>query len=335
LLITTGHETTDVDITVGSPLKLYEIVGQTINVETEAPVPNVGLETITKSKNGLASTHSSGDLASDANGEFRIKNAMPGRYVIAPENNQASNTYGDSISFEVSDGDVSGLKIPMHSASTLTGTVSVEGNPDLPVADLLSQLRILADTVSTGLMSSTTSSPVSPDGRFRIAGMRPGKVGLSFGVGRTGPQGFSLIRIERNGVDVQDGVDVGVGQDVTELRLIIASGSSTLRGEVKIEGGPLEGVILYVMYRPTNGKPNSFFHADLDSRGHFLINNLIPGEYELMIGPMSVWVSGDKGGRTMSRMPTVKQNVVIGQGVDAAVTLVLSLRPAPPAQPQP
>jgi hypothetical protein len=332
--IATGRETADVDITVGSPLKLYEIVGQTVVAKTGAPVPNVDLELITTSKNGMASTHSGGGSGSNATGEFRIKNAMPGRYVIAPENNRASNTYGDSISFEVSDADVTGLKIPMHSASTLTGTVSVEGNIDAPVADILSKIMVSAHTLSDGLMSSTMSAPISPDGGFRIAGIRPGKVSLSSHVGRRGPEGFRLIRIERNGVDLRNGVDIGAGEDLTGLRLVMAAGTSVLRGEVKIEGGPLEDVNLYVICRPTNGNPNSF-SAELDTRGHFVIKNLIPGEYELMIGPMTVNTSGEKGSRTMNRMPTVKQNVVVGQGVDAEVTLVLSLRPEPPAPPRP
>jgi hypothetical protein len=332
--IATGHETADVDITVGSPLKLYEIVGQTVVAKTGAPVPNVDLELITTSKNGMASTHSGGGSGSNANGEFRIKNALPGRYVIAPENNPASNTYGDSISFEVTDADVTGLKIPMHYASILAGTVSVEGNIDIPVADVLSKVLVTAHTLSDGLMSSTTSSPIGPDGGFRIAGIRPGKVSLFSHVGRGGPEGIRFIRIERNGVELRDGVDVRVGEDVTGLRLVMAAGTSVLRGEVKIEGGPLEDVNLYVMYRPTDSNPNSFSQAELDTRRHFVIKNLIPGEYELMIGPMSVNTSGEKGGRTMNRMPTVKQNVVVGQGVDAEVTLVLSLRPEPPAPPQ-
>ena len=107
-------------------------------------------------------------------------------------------------------------------------------------------------------------------------------------------------------------------------------GSSVLRGDVKIEGGQLEGVNLYVLYRPTNGDPHRFYHADLDARRHFVIRDLIPGEYELMIGPMSVEVSGEKGSRMMNRMPTVKQTVVLGAGADVAVTLVMTLKPELP-----
>ncbi len=97
-------------------------------------------------------------------------------------------------------------------------------------------------------------------------------------------------------------------------------------GEVKIEGGPLEDVNLRVLYRPTNGDPHNFFSADLDTRRHFVIKGLTPGEYELMIGPMSVEISGEK----MNRMPIVKQTVVVGAGTDADVTLVMTLKPEPP-----
>jgi hypothetical protein len=65
------------------------------------------------------------------------------------------------------------------------------------------------------------------------------------------------------------------------------AGSSVLRGEVKIEGGPLEGVNLYVMYRPINGDSHMFSRAELDARGRFVIKGLTPGDYELVIGPMS------------------------------------------------
>jgi len=321
--VTTGRETIDVDITVGRPLKIYEIVGQLIVVETGAPVPNVGLEVVTTSEK--ATTHLSGAYSSNANGEFRIRGALPGHYVVAPENDAASNTYGDPISFDVSDEDVIGLKIPMHYASTLTGIATIEGSVDLPVLDDLSKLIIIAHTFSDSLVSGTTSSPIRSDGGFRITGIRPGKVNLFLSHARGGPEGLSLLRIERNGVEVRDEIEVRAGEEVNGLRLALGAGSCVLRGDVKVVGGTLEGVNLYVMYRPTNGVPHSYFRAELDTRRHFVIKGLIPGEYELMIGPMSVEVSGERGSRTMDRMPTVKQTVTIVPGTDAEVTLVMTL----------
>ena len=332
--VATGRDTTDVDITVGTPLKIYEIVGQLIVVETGAPVPNVGLEVITTSANGKNSTHLGGAFRSNANGEFRIPNALPGHYVVGPENDRVSNTYGDPISFDVKDEDVTGLKIPMHSASTVTGIVTIEGNVDPPIADVLSKLMIGAHTLSDNLTSSTVTSPINADGGFRITGIRPGKVSLSSFMQRGGPAPLRILRIERNGMELRDGVDVRSGEDINGLRLVLGAGSSVLRGDVKIEGGPLEGVNLYVMYRTTTGDPNRFYRAELDARRHFVIKGLTPGDYELVIGPMSVEISGERGSRMINRMPTVRQTVSIGAGSDAEVTLIMTLKPEPPAPPQ-
>ena len=331
--VETGRETTDVDITVGTPLKFYEIVGQLIVVETGAPVPNVGLEIITTSANGKEKTHLGGAFSSNVNGEFRIPNALPGHYVVTAENDPVSNSYGESISFDVKDENITGLKIPMHSASSLVGIVTIEGNVDPPIADVLSKLMISAHTLSDNLMSSV-SAPVKADGGFRITGIRPGKVSLSSFMQRGGPGAIRILRIEHNGVELREGIDVRGGEDINGLRLVLGAGSSVLRGDVKIEGGPLEGVNLYVMYRPTNGDTHRFYTAQLDSRRHFVIKGLTPGEYELMIGPMSVEVSGERGSRMMNRMTTVKQTVAIGAGADAEVTLVMTLKPEPPPRPQ-
>ena len=332
--VETGRETTDVDITVGRPLKLYDIVGQLILVETGAPVPNVGLEIITTRANGKESTHLGGAFSSDANGEFRIKNALPGHYVVNAENDPVSNTYGEPISFDVKDENVTGLKIPMHSASSLSGIVTIEGNVDPPSADVLSKLMISAHTFSDNLMSSTVTSPVKADGGFRITGIRPGKVSLYSFMQRGGPEALRMLRIEHNGVVLREGIDVRAREDINGLRLVIGAGSSVLRGDVKIEGGPLEGINLYVMYRSTNGDPQRFYSAQLDARRHFVITGLTPGEYELMIGPMTVEISGERGSRMMNRMPTVKQTVAVGSGADAEVTLVMTLKPEPPPRPQ-
>ena len=88
------------------------------------------------------------------------------------------------------------------------------------------------------------------------------------------------------------------------------------------------------MYRPTNADPQRFYRADLDARRHFVIKDLIPGEYELVIGPMSVEISGEKGSRMKNRMPTVKQTVAVGAGAEVEVSLTLILNSEPPLRPQ-
>lgn len=325
--VASGRETTDVDITVAKPLRIFEIAGQLINVETGGPVPNVGLEIISTSADGRQSTHLSGGSRSNANGEFRIQNALPGRYVIAPEGDRTSNTYGNPISVDVKDEDVTGVKIPMHSASTLTGIVTIEGSVYPFTPDVLSRLTVYAHTMTDNMTSSTVTSPINADGSFRITGIRPGKVTLASFMRREGSETFRMLRLERNGVELRDGIDVHPAEEINGLRLVLGAGTGVLRGDVKIEGGPLEGINLYVLYRSTSSESSMFYRAELDARRHFVITGLTPGDYELLIGPMSVEISGAGGSRMMNRMPTVKQTVTVGAGVDAEVTLVLTLKP--------
>jgi hypothetical protein len=221
----------------------------------------------------------------------------------------------------------------MHSASILTGIVTIEEAVDPPVADRLSNLLIGANTLSTNLMSATVTSPINANGDFRITGIRPGKVSLFSLMQHSGSAGPRILRIERNGMEIRDGIDVRPGEDINGLRIVMGIGSSVLRGDVKIEGGALEGVNLYVLYRPTNGDPHRFFRADLDARRHFVIKDLTPGEYELVIGPMSVNISGVNGSRMMNRMPTVKQTVAVGAGAEVEVSLTMILNPEPPHRP--
>jgi hypothetical protein len=132
-----------------------------------------------------------------------------------------------------------------------------------------------------------------------------------------------------NGVEQRNGIEVGPGEEVTGVRIVIGSGSGSgvIRGEVKINGGQLEDIRLYLLYRHSSPYSQSYRRVDVDARGHFIVEKLFTGDYELMIGPMSVQVTGDAGGKTMSRMPTVKQTVSVRSGAESDITLVLTLRP--------
>ena len=74
-------------------------------------------------------------------------------------------------------------------------------------------------------MRSTVTSPINADGGFRITGIRPGKVSLSSFMQRGGPAALRLSRIERNGMELRDGVDVRSGEDINGLKLVLGSHS--------------------------------------------------------------------------------------------------------------
>jgi hypothetical protein len=97
---------------------------------------------------------------------------------------------------------------------------------------------------------------------------------------------------------------------------------------LKVEGGQLKDVQLRLSYRRIDGDRNRYDGSvEIDARGRFLIEKLVAGDYELIVGPMGVMVTGDAGGETQNRLPTVKQTVNVRPETESNVTLVLSLRP--------
>jgi len=330
-----GAETTGVDIIIGRPQKTYAITGRVVNAENR-PLPGIELGVITYSEDGKSSANTSGGWRSDDKGAFRIESALPGHYLIYPRNDPSSNSFGEPISFEVKNEDVSGLEIKMSRGASISGVIVVEGVNDPAMRDKLSQLGVSANVLlqnpSTTLRDRPSdgfaSSQISGDGSFRVAGLRAGKAMIQLTWNSpSAPKEFFILRVERNGQEINNGIEVGQGEQITGVRVIIGAGSGVIRGQVKIEGGQLEGVRLDLYLRRASGDPHSYRSIELDTHGRFVIEKLVEGDYELLIGPMSVTVTGDAGGKTISRIPTVKQIVSVNPGAVSEVALVLSLRP--------
>ena len=53
------------------------------------------------------------------------------------------------------------------------------------------------------------------------------------------PKGFSIARMERDGVVATRGIEVKDGEQVTGVRVVLSYGSATLRGVVVLDNGPL------------------------------------------------------------------------------------------------
>jgi len=326
-----GSEAAGVDITVGAPLKLYEISGQVVDASTGLGISGVSLGVITRAAGGRMTIDQSGPWVTKTDGRFLIKGAIAGDYSIYPMSDPVSNSYGEPVEFKVEDGDIAGLQLAMRRASSIYGTVIVDGSGGAGAAVMSdnSGLMLYANPLDGNSNAGRSSVRAGADGTFRLSGLRPGKYGLMvMGSSATaGSNGFRILRVERNGTLLPDGIEVNSGEDVAGLTVVVGAGNGLIRGNVKIEGGPLEGVTPYVNCRPVsaNGDTGSIGH--LDARGHFVIGGLLPGEYELTIGPMHAYVNGGAASRTMARMPTVKQIVNVTPGSETEVTLVMTLRP--------
>jgi len=324
--VTAGGEATGVDITLSQPLQTYAASGRIIDAETGQPVANIPYGIGRLDENGRLSSYSSGPAwLTLAEGEFRLNDLAPGRYSVYVRPASDSNSYSDPVTFEVVNADVSGLEVKLRRGASISGAAVIEGPSDPTVLAKLSQLELGVFVQTTEMaVPSNQWIKIGPDGSFRIGGLRSGKVRFGLRGGSRVPQGFSLLRIERDGVEQRDGIEITPSEQVIGVRLVIAYGNAEILGQVKIEGGALpEGIHLRVLARRTDEPPNRYsLNAEVDARGRFEFKGLAAGDYELVIGPMSVYHSG---GAPRQQLPTAKQTITVANGAKLPVTLVFDL----------
>ena len=171
-------------------------------------------------------------------------------------------------------------------------------------------------------------SRIGSDGAFSLKGLRPGKVTIqAFSV--TGGA-LKIARIERGGVEMTEGIVVTGREDITGVRIVFGKGSGKIRGQVQVTGGALpDGWRMTVMV--SGGKNTSSFdssssyYADVDGKGRFVIEGLLPGEYELMLS-VQPEINPNSPPQPVQNMPApVTQKVVVTKGQEAQVTVTLDL----------
>src|SRR5262249_45037283 len=119
-------------------------------------------------------------------------------------------------------------------------------------------------------------------------------------------------------------IQIQNGQHITGVRLVTTSGNGIIRGVVRIENGTLSPTAhLFVQVLKVGDEtPNRGGGVEADARGHFLVEGLPAGDYELRVTAYSP---------AASRRPpmSAKQIVTVNEGAAAEVTLTLDLTPSP------
>lgn len=319
-----GSEAANVDIALGRRSETYAVSGRVVDAETGKPVPNVRyvFGALSKDGNEINNYGSNGGRTNDL-GEFHMEGVTPGHYVAFVMNDDGSNAYSDAARFEIIDGDVSGLVVKTHRGATISGVAVIEGTNNRAILAMLPQLG-LGISVTTRELSTPDyrRQTINADGSFRIGGVRPGKAVLYLG-GTQYQKGFLLLRVERDGVEQRDGLEIGQSeQEITGVRVVIGYGTGVIRGQVQVQGGKLpDGMRLRGWARPiSEARTQGITQVVVDARGRFIIEGLLGGEYELRLNAYSTSV------RTPSQhLPTVTKTVSVTDGAESTVTIVLDL----------
>lgn len=321
--VSEGSEATNVDIALGGPARTYSARGRIINSDTDQPMPNtrVGLQVF--SQHGTSATGNAAE--STKNGEFTVENLPPGKYAVYSEPPADSDWHSEAVQFEVTDRDVEGLVIKTSRGASVSGVVILEGTDDLKVRTNLLTARVVGQIMDGYLGRSEPSSTINPNGSFRITGLAAGR--LMFHLQPREP--LRVIRLERDGMLYPRGVEIKEREQVTGLRVVVGYANGAISGVIRLPTGlelPTPPRLRVVVRRTEDLTPGSYGPpVEADARGHFRIDGLIPGTYEVVV---SVFMTAPPA--QPPSIPPARQTVVVTNGTVADVTITLQMpKPSP------
>ena len=318
-------EARNIDITLGRTLPGFMASGKIVDRETSQPVAGVRLAA-RRAVNSNQSSIVGIPALSDSQGSFRLDNLTPGKYsiIIVPQPGIEVRT-DSAAPFEVIDQNVTGLLVQTARGLTVTGMVVLDGDYDPNIFAKLAQLRLSA------YVRSGTPNPIfgrdttlSSDGAFRIGGLGPGILNFSISQqDRREAVGFAIVRVERDGVVQPRGVELK-DEQMSGVKIVVSYGTGSVRGELKFENGtlPANGRAVVSLRKPSG--PGSFRPYSPDLRGHFLMEGIRAGTYDLYV---NVYLG-------QGRPLVTKQAVTVSEGAVSDVVVRVDLKPNPEPTPQ-
>ncbi|HWN10947.1 MAG TPA: carboxypeptidase-like regulatory domain-containing protein [Pyrinomonadaceae bacterium] len=323
-----GGEAANIDITVGRSLRGFTAVGLVLDGETNQPVTNLrlGLQRVV----GQPRAFVGASAVSDQRGEFRIENILPGKYAVSIMSQPNLQVQAESVSFDVIDQDVTGITVRTSKGASIAGTLVIEGTADKAVLTRIPRFQLQVYMQNEGNFSGGyQQAQLSPDGTFSVGGLRSGRANfILFGEDFAQPKGFSLARIELNGVVQARGLEVKPGEQISGVKVVFTYATGIVRGNVNIANGPLPiGARIMVRLAKTGEPSQGLRPQEADSRGHFVIEGVPAGSYELFV---STFIPGSR-----QRPPSSRQTVSVADGATIEVAVTLGLNPKRDPVPNP
>jgi hypothetical protein len=318
-----GSETTNVDISLGSPMQMFTVSGRVIDGEKGLPVPNVRFAF--QRRLGERFDIADSMAVSNSGGDFTVEGVIPGKYSVVLFGNPNQEVRAEATAFDVIDQDVSGLTVRLIKGASISGVVVLEPEDKKAFAKLAElQLRgYVTAAPGTPISGQSSFCEIDPDGSFRLPGLSPGQLNLWLSATRGAAplKGFTLLRVEHNGGVMTRGLEIKEGDQLTGVRVVIGYGTASIHGVVKIENGPVaDGVRLFArIFKP--GSPSmNIAGAPVDARGQFLLEGVPAGVYELSVTGLA----------PNAKQVTSKREINVQDGVVNEVSITLDLMPVKP-----
>ena len=271
---------------IDASAQMYSATGRVIDAVTAQPLAKTHFvygQPINSIDNGGFASFKIG--LTDSAGEFRLQQLKPGHYALYISSSlDRSDLYSDVLSFDVIDADLANLEVQARHGSRISGFIVPAGVTNGTSLAALSSVKVVAAVPSIGNLrvGIANVTNISPDGSFQFTGLRPGKAHINLKADNEVLNGLSILRIERNGEELKQGIEIKPGEDILDLRIMIADGTGVIRGQVDVVGGTLPAGA-----RITASISNKLHfangYAQVDQDGRFVISGLAAGTYEVVL----------------------------------------------------
>jgi carboxypeptidase family protein len=330
-----GSEATGIDITLGGASSGYEALGRVIDAETGNPIQQVSLMCFgigAEGNKGFSGYN--GNAKTDAQGQFRFAGLPSGRYSLSLSPDMDILTGGieyyiENATFEIAESSSTGIEVRAKRGGSISGVVVMDNNTASSLRNKLGQMVLSASVSKKEEQQDSSFDPFSgqrtarigADGMFRISGLSPGEVDFGFFTLAGGNP--SVVRVERDGAEVRNKLEIRPGESINGVRVVVAFGTGVIRGQVTVSGGNFpEGSHLMVIANRTGGRDNrGTAQAEVDNKGRFTIQGLVDGEYELVLTESGALVNSTT---PSASTPSATERVRISGGGETQVTIKLN-----------
>ncbi len=294
----TGNEATAVEVRSGevrenidividaTPPTLFTVSGRLVDAVTGAPIADETV--ILFPQDARLDVSSGGQTQTDREGRFQFGNLPSGTFnaVLGRSNPNGKETspplYSEPVPVKIKDRNLTDIVIKAKRSLTVFGRVEVIG----PTADIhFANWYVGARAANRQDNLFGESGTISPDGVFRITGLKPVPFFPVFGFeeAEDGLEAeIEILGIFRNGVDVTEtGVELGT-DPIQDLRVRVRINRGVLKGELRFENGdiPPPGRV----YLIDQNSETVITSAGTDERGRFLMKAIPAGTYRIRAG---------------------------------------------------
>lgn len=320
LTLKSGQERSGVDFTL-RPAKTTRVSGNVLG--PDGPVANVGLRLVPDGDDFATELETSATM-SGGSGEFTFAGVLPGQFAVKvmrvprppapPMSNVTSVQVGGSamimtssgnpraapppippeptlwanVSVGVTDTDVTGLSVVLHSGARLTGRLEFDGSRERPDPQALVRVSIVVERADRSGIPAGPGAAIPPgrveeSGTFKTYGIPGGKYFVRAG---GAPPGWTLRSVTNEGRDILDTpLDVG-SADVGNIVITFTDRETKLTGVVRGASGHADPDAVVVIF-PADSAAWTGFSLSLRrmrsarpaKTGTYTFGGLPPGEY--------------------------------------------------------